>query len=522
MTLAQVRPNILFLITDQQRADHVGFGGNAVVSTPNLDALASRGTVFSNAYVANPICMPNRASIMTGRMPSVHGTRFNGVSLNPGANTFVRRLRETGYRTTHIGKSHLQTMGVSRQRIERLVDFTLAEEALLPVATDGWDECENFKRYRAGDPPEQADFYGFERAAFAILHGDQITGHYEHWLREHGLDPASVQGPDNALLRYAGWEQIYKTAIPAEAYPSRYVADRTVEEIHLAARDGRPFFIHASWPDPHHPFTPPGDYYHMYAPGDMPLPETFYDTHENAMPHYRQMIEHRGRMIFHNVDGWAPTEDQLRHALAAEYGSITLIDDCIGRILRALDESGLAPNTIVLFTSDHGDMFGDHGILLKHAMHYQGCLRVPLVVACPGQRGAKVQGLVSSLDIAPTLLELAGVPGYYGMQGLSLVPMLADAGVSRREYVYIEEDEKEDWVGAGRGTRMRTLLCDAGRLTVYLGHEQGELFAGNDKLELHNIFGKPEGRELQHHLMTRLMQAMMAHADDAPRPKYNA
>lgn len=522
MTPSPNRPNFLFLITDQHRADHVGFGGNSVVATPNLDGLARRGTVFRNAFVANPICMPNRASILTGRMPSVHGTRFNGISLDERANTFVRLLRESGYRTTHIGKSHLQTMGVSRQRILGLLDFTLHEEALLADTRDGWDEQENFKRYVGHERPEQTDFYGFEKAAFAILHGDQVTGHYESWLRDRGIDPAKAQGPDNALLRYDGWRQIYKTAIPAECYPSSYVADRAIEEIELAARDERPFFIHASWPDPHHPFTPPGDYYHMYSPDDMILPESFDDPHNDSMPHYRQMIEHRGRMIFHNVDGWAPTEDQLRHALAAEYGNITLIDDCVGRILRALNDTGIAENTIVVFTSDHGDMFGDHGILLKHAMHYQGCLRVPLVIARPGRRASTVDGLVNSLDIAPTLLDLAGVPAFHGMQGYSLAPMLEDPAVCPRERVYIEEDEKEDWVGTGASTRMRTLICAEGRLTVYHGHEHGELFAAEDGLEMHNIFAKPEGRELKQHMMELLLHEMMAHADDSPRPKYNA
>jgi len=515
------RPNFLFLITDQHRADHVGFGGNAVVQTPWLDSLAARGTVFTRAYVANPICMPNRASIVTGRMPSVHGTRFNGISLNWRANTFVRRLRAAGYRTTHIGKSHLQNMCVNRRRILRLVDFTLEEEALLPAEADGWNELENYQRYERGDEPEITDFYGFERAAFTVFHGDQVTGHYENWIKARGVDPAAVQGPYNSPARYDGWYQVYKSATPTELYPSNYVAETVIEEIAAAAREARPFCIHASWPDPHHPYTPPGDYYHMYSPADMPLPETFDDTHERSMPHYKEMIAHRGHMVFHNVDGWAPTEDQFRHALAAEYGNISLIDDCIGRILASLEENGLADNTIVVFTSDHGDMFGDHGVMFKHAMHYEGCIRVPMVFALPGQTGATCEDFASSIDIAPTILELAGVAPYHGMQGHSLVSALRGSGTGRSN-VYVEEDQKEDMTGAGVDTRMRTLVTEDGRITVYQGHSHGELFAKSDTAEMSNLYNRPEARDLQQHLLNELMQAMLAHAENSPRPTHNA
>jgi arylsulfatase A-like enzyme len=516
------RPNFLFLITDQHRADQVGYAGNEVVKTPNLDALAGRGTVFRRAYVANPICMPNRSTIMTGRMPSVHGTRFNGVSLNWRSNTFVRRLHAEGYRTTHIGKSHLQNICINRTRILDLVDFTLAEEALLPSEEDGWNQLEDYQLYRAGIEPAIDDFYGFEKALFTILHGDQVTGHYEKWLRDRGVDPDQVQGPAAALDRYPDFHQVYQTALPEELYPSNYVAEKAIEEIGEAAKDGRPFFIHASWPDPHHPFTPPGRYWTMYDPDEMPIPESFNDPHKDSMPHYRKMIEHQGEMIFHNVDGWAPTADQFRHCLAAEYGNISLIDDSIGRILDALHHSGQAENTIVIFTSDHGDMFGDHGVMFKHAMHYQGCLRVPLVIARPGDSGSVSDAFAGSIDLAQTILDLAEVMPYHGMQGVSLVPILEDASSTVRESVYIEEDQKNDMTGAGVDTRMRTLVDERGRITLYEGHGHGELFAANDTLEMNNLFAKPEGRELRRDMTESLLHQMMLHADRSPRPTHNA
>ena len=117
------------------------------------------------------------------------------------------------------------------------------------------------------------------------------------------------------------------------------------------------------------------------------------------------------------VDGWTPTADQYRHAAAAEYGMISLIDDGVGRILAALEQNGVMDETIIIFTSDHGDVFGNHGVMLKHAMHYEGCTRVPLVISRPGQAPARTHSLAGSLDLAQTILDLADLPAYYGMRG---------------------------------------------------------------------------------------------------------
>ena len=239
------------------------------------------------------------------------------------------------------------------------------------------------------------------------------------------------------------------------------------------------------------------------------------------MPHYRQMIANRGTPG-HPVNGWAPTARQLRASMAAEYGNITLIDDNIGRILAALAEAGVADDTIVVFTSDHGDMFGDHGILLKHGMHYDGCLHVPLVIARPGDTGARARGLAGSLDLAPTLLELAGVDGFHGMQGVSLAPVLDDPDVRVRDHVYIEEDEPEDFTGAGMPTRIRTLVTDDGRISRYRNHAHGELFGAGDALEMNNLYGQPAGAELQQHMGERLLQALLQYADEARRPTHTA
>jgi len=514
------RPNFLFLITDQHRPDHTGFGGNEIVQTPHLDAIAARGVVFDRAFVANPICMPNRSTIMTGRMPSVHGTRYNGVPLNWRVNTFVRVLRAHGYRTTHIGKSHLQNMGVRHASLDELVDWSAPAEAVTTDLPDGWDELESVQRYRTLEPvPLPDDFYGFERVNFTNMHGDRCGGHYYQWLLQQGVDPTRLQGFDYALTSYKGWGQVYQTALPVELYPTSYVTKCAVEEISAAAADGRPFFIYCSWPDPHHPFTPPGEYWDRYAPRDIELPATFDDPHDNAMPHYRKMLAQRGTPMGRGVDGWAPTADQYRHAAAAEYGMISLIDDGVGRILAALEQNGVVDETIIIFTSDHGDMFGDHGVMLKHAMHYEGCTRVPLVINRPGQVPARTHSLAGSLDLAQTILDLADLPAYHGMQGTSLVPLLQNPHAVIRHRLLIEEDEKSDPIDAGHPLRMRTLVTPQARFTLYQGHPHGELFDLTiDPLEQHNLFGTAKGAALQAEMTRALADEMMQVMNETPRP----
>lgn len=291
------RPNILFLMTDQHRFDHVGFNGNKVVQTPNLDALAGRSVNFKRTYVSNPICMPNRSTIMTGRMPSIHGTRHNGISLNQRLNTYVRVLNKAGYRTSHIGKSHLQNMGVNRAGMLKHVDFSLREEAFDLGLTQGWDEMEHIESYRTLDSaPATSDFYGFERTNFTVYHSDLCGGHYYQWLLEQGLDPREYQGSRVALENYSDWVQVYQTRLPTELYPTAYIADKTLSELDASASDSRPFMIHCSFPDPHHPFSPPGEYWQKFNAADMPLPESFFQQHENSMPHIRDYVAERGRL----------------------------------------------------------------------------------------------------------------------------------------------------------------------------------------------------------------------------------
>ena len=518
----QIEPpmNVLLVMTDQQRADHVGFGGHPLVRTPHLDALARRGRRFERCHVANPICMPNRATILTGRMPSIHGTRQNGIPLDWNANTFVRVLRSAGYDTTLVGKAHFQNMGQPGLADQRP---TGPGDAVRSALAPEWDLWEEANRHRAAPILLPSDYYGFDHVELVTGHTDTASGHYIHWLRARGVEPEDLRPPAAPLVRYDGWNQVYQSMLPVDLYHTSYVADRACAALERVAGSDRPFFLQVSFPDPHHPFGPPGEYYTRHDPATIPLPHSWNDTLVNAPRHIRDIAAQVGTQTF-VVQPFRPTEEQFRHAAAAELGMIELIDQAVGTVLAALDAHGLADNTTVLFTSDHGDMMGDHGIILKGSMHYEGCTRVPLVIAGPGIEPGTSDALVSSLDIAQTVLDVCGLDSYLGMQGASLRPLLVGSASQLRDCLVIEEDEPFDVYHTGRGLRMRTLISDEARLTVYEGTSVAELYdLRQDGSELVNLADEPEAAQLRSSMFERLARALVHLDDHAPRPlRYTA
>jgi arylsulfatase A-like enzyme len=519
------RPDVIVIMTDQHRFDHVGFGGNTVVATPNLDALAARSVVLDRAYVANPICMPNRSTILTGLMPSVHGTRFNGIALDPNHWTFVRSLRSAGYRSVLVGKGHFQNMGNGAELIAAFTDQRPEPDAYTPSQASDWDTWELRQRYddESAEHTVPPDFYGFDHVELTVEHADIAGGHYARWLRDKGVDIDTTQGRSNALSTSDLWNQIWKPKCGEELYTTTYIAERAIAAINATPAD-RPLMMQCSFPDPHHPFTAPGRYHDMYAAADMELPESFDDPHEHSMKHHQRSIANRGKQAF-PVLTWAPSEDQFRAALAAQYGAITMIDDAVGQVLAALEAAGRT-NAIVVFTSDHGDMFGDHGLLLKGASHYAGCLRVPLTFAAPGLAPTRVNALATHVDLGSTILDLAGVPDWVGHQGHSIAPMLRgenDKGGAARESLLVEEDQIADIARLGRPLRMRTVITDQFRYTRYDGSPDGELFdLINDPGEMFNLFDADSSSRLQREAQECLVTTLIDTAERTRRPTHLA
>ncbi|MFW9880335.1 MAG: sulfatase, partial [Candidatus Thorarchaeota archaeon] len=415
--------NVLFIITDQQRADHLGCAGNPDLKTPNLDKLASEGIRFTNTYVTNPMCMPNRATIFTGKYPSVHGVRSNGINLNPQIPTFTQTLLDNGYHTCSFGKIHLNFYGGSYSW-----KFKSVESMITSVFVD-----------KEKQPPIPKPYYGLDEVEFTIGHGWAVGGHYLDWLEERNTEYFKlVKYNAPKLFDYI----MYDTTIPEELYQTTYVTERTLSFLKRYSEGeygNKLFFLHCSFPDPHHPVSPPGKYKEMYNPDDLKISPT-YQYIENVLDH-----EVLG-VFFKRRNARGIPEERLRNFLAYTYGTVSMIDHGIGQILAALSSFGLEKNTIVIFTSDHGDFMGDHGIIMKGRAHYQGEVKVPFIWKIPGltKPGIITNSLASSIDIPTTILNILNMKSRDqppAMQGYDLTLILRNPDAVVRDHCIIEEDE---------------------------------------------------------------------------------
>ena len=253
------RPSFILYITDQHRADYLGCYGHPLLKTPHIDALAGQGVAFDRFYVASPVCMPNRASLMTGRMPANHGVRMNGIPLSQRNVTFVELLRDAGYKTALIGKSHLQTFS-GKPPLQKIPDPRPGyQRAAGPLREDVRHALQP-QIYATEDPdfwsgPQPAvpsPFFGFDHVELVTGHGDGVGGDYTAWLRERAPDAAALIGAENQLPHDYVCPQAIRTAVPEELYSTTYIAERAEAWLADQVDDDRPFFLMVSWPDPHH------------------------------------------------------------------------------------------------------------------------------------------------------------------------------------------------------------------------------------------------------------------------------
>jgi len=308
----------------------------------------------------------------------------------------------------------------------------------------------------------------------------------------------------------------FDTPIPEEFYQTSYVTDKTITYLreHSEGKHGnKPFFLHCSFHDPHHPVTPPGKYREMYDPNTIKLPTTIGDLNNLNDHEVLGTFVDVYRTNFMRV----PTPEEYRKFLAYTYGTITMIDDGVGKILAALKSFGLENNTMVIFTSDHGDFMGDHGIMLKGLAHYQGVIKVPFIWKIPGitKPGSITSSLASSIDLPTTILNLLDIKPKkhpHGMQGYDLTPILKDPNVQVRDHCIIEEDEGFETIPAKLPQyRARTMITDDYRITIYHGHERfGDLFdLKNDPNELNNLWNDPSSKEIRDKLLIKLLHEII-------------
>jgi arylsulfatase A-like enzyme len=534
------RPNFLFFITDQLRADHLGSYGNRTIRTPAIDQLATRGVSFDRFYVASPVCQSNRATLMTGRMPSLHGVRYNGISLSLAANTFVDLMRAGGWRTALIGKSHLQNMTGFPTVVKRPAlpagyrpPPESLDEAVKDDRPDLLYEQENGREWERHPTREfRLPYYGFDHVELCSGHAVDVQGTYTRWLRERQPDAEKLRGPENALPGNTySLPQAWRTSMPEELYPTSYVVERTLAylEDHATRSDASPFFLQCSFPDPHHPFTPPGRYWDMYKPADMALPESFHLGNRTLPPHAAALLAERdaGTRKANSPAAFAVNEQETREAIALTYGMIAMIDDGMTKVLQRLDQLGLTRNTVIVFTSDHGDLMGDHQLMLKGAYAYQGLIRVPFIWVEPDRAeapaGSRTGALSGTLDIAATFLDRARLAPYNGLQGKSLLPAIAGDADAGHDGILIEYGSQRPVAALPAELSMRTLVDGRWRITLYRGVSWGELYdLQSDPHELHNLWDEPDSAAAKLELTEHLLQKMMELAERSPQPTHTA
>ena len=439
------RPNIVFILTDQQRYDTIAALGFDHMVTPNLDRLARQGTSFENMYITAPSCAPSRASLFSGVYPHTNGVFRND---EPWNYCWVKDLAEAGYRTVNVGKMHTMPVeGAFGFHERHVVENKDRDHPNLPFYLDNWDKAYFLRGMQKPSRVSQR-----ERSDYNELMGA--------WIWEHD----EILHPDVFVGQMACW------------WLNRYTGDE-------------PFFLQVGLPGPHPPYDPTEEYLALYAERDIPEPiPTDTDQQPEAMQKLRDFhLNEDADGIVHLDD---PDPQQSRRQRAHYCANVTMIDKQVGDILQALEQRGVIDNTIVIFTSDHGDCLGDHGHSQKWNM-YEPTVRVPCLISCPGQmpEGQRVIDLVALFDLAPTILEFAGMEPPTWMEAVSLRPYLNTRPVDHRQRVFAEHSND----ALLTGTRFMTMIRDgAMKLVHFVDSDQGQLFdLDNDPQERNNLWDDP-------------------------------
>ena len=473
------RPNFLFITTDQQRWDAVGIH-NPIIRTPNMDRLANEGVRFDRAYPTNAICMPARASMITGRSQRGHQVFNHDVNLSEAIPVLGDSLQEAGYATALIGKAHFRTSDI--------------EDALPDHPPEGSTVSQDGLWY--------GPYYGFKHVEIQTGHA-YPAGHHRVWLERNHPEGLKLWRKENALTQGIDAYESWKNAIPAEWHYTDWTARQSVNWLRNRSSD-EPFFLWSSFSDPHKPFAPPRPYCDMYDPGDMPDPVPR-ETVDNKPPHYGWARDGKPYGGYNTHSGW--DGDQLKEIIAHYYGLTTFIDDQLGTIFEELDRQNLWENTHIVFTSDHGEGLKDHGIGAKPMMSYECVNRVPFFWRDPaGSPGRVHNGVMTHLDLTPTFLDLANANPLAGMEGKSFAPLLAGEAETHRDAVIVERIS----VLGGDTIRVKMLVTEDWKLLHYGSAPYGELYnVKDDPEDLVNLWDNADYAEIRRDLIDRLLAELI-------------
>lgn len=486
----------MIIQTDQHRFRDLGCTGGAVL-TPNVDRLADEGTLFERAYVANPLCMPSRASLLTGLTPRRHGVWTNGVPLASESRTIASELRDEGYSTALIGKAHLSPYGIE----PRFTDDSSPE---------GFRDWAN-----AGSDAVATPYFGFDHLRLVLGH-NRPGGHYGEWLERH--HPGAVELFDSEAGKPAdtGAPQTWVSALPAEQHSTRWISDEFLAFLQERGQhdEPQPFFALLSFPDPHHPFAPPEPYASMYDPSDMPAPLRRPGELADKPPHFEAYwkggVQHEG--AFPDDVPSSLTDEQVREMTAKMYGMISFIDDAVGQILDGLAAAGELERTLIVFTTDHGELLGDHGLFLKGPFLYESLIRVPLIIRWPnhGPTSESSHRPVSQLDLVPTIRDVVGLDPDRRLTGRSLCRGSSAAGGRPADSCLVEYRS-----GYDPSLDLFVVITKRWKLVHYRGRIDGELYdLASDPSEFDNRFHDPGVGDIKLELLAALIDHL-AHPEAA-------
>lgn len=413
--------NIIMIMTDQQHFDSLGVNGTREAKTPNIDRLGREGIQFTRHFVTNPVCSPSRGSIMTGKYVTEHGLWANGCTLPTENVTIPQALKTAGYKTAHFGKLHLTNI------LDR-------KETHPPY---GFDVCE----VSEGDQHLKDDVWG-------------------SWLKDRNPELWKAYFEQEKNMPH---EAGYKNVLDEAHHLSTFITDRAVSWLEHQQNDQSPFFLSVGYFDPHHHFNPCDPYYSEFENTEVGSAKYNSDSKAARPEHLR------GRV------GDTINEEEIRKMRRAFHAMMMHIDNCVGRIADTLEKQDLAKDTIILFTSDHGDMLGNHNMYFKGPMMLDDLLHVPFIVSDLGRtlKPAVVTDLTSAVDILPAICSLTGavIP-----EQVSGKPLLSPEGElfpeGVRDYILAEWDNNK----GGADEFVRCIRTESYKLVYYPGKDFGELY----------------------------------------------